>query len=220
MQRTITHQLNQSIRHELPNPSTSSLLLPRKMEPKDGYPPSFDYGESERRGREWHDDCATDEVLRILRGVINPPFGANLSTDDIAVRVKVMKARYLTFKKVTRTNGAYWNMKEKMVEADASTWKVIFQDNTEVIVLSDSVVPDAPIRGIQFHSPADLHEVTSPMSGPSTRVRRKLFDVGGPCFDEESSTIAPARFKQSAKVVLGSPKRSSCASWSPCSISR
>ncbi|XP_047957239.1 uncharacterized protein LOC125202809 isoform X3 [Salvia hispanica] len=123
MQRTITHQLNQSIRHELPNPSTSSLLLPRKMEPKDGYPPSFDYGESERRGREWHDDCATDEVLRILRGVINPPFGANLSTDDIAVRVKVMKARYLTFKKVTRTNGAYWNMKEKMVEADASTWK-------------------------------------------------------------------------------------------------
>ncbi|KAG6437955.1 hypothetical protein SASPL_102886 [Salvia splendens] len=196
-----------------------------------------------RGGWEWDDDCGTDEVLR---GVINPPFGAKLSTEDISIRVKLLKTRYMTFKK------AYWNMKDKVVVAtsrherdvlagayltpefcllasffglfdvkDEFPHEVItLSDNTEVIVLSDSLVPDAPIRGMRYDSPADSNEVTSPMSDPSTRVRRKLFDVGGPCFDEASSTKSPTRFNPPKEEILGSPKGSSCAAWSPCPISR
>lgn len=80
-----------------------------------------------RGGREWGDECGSEEVLRILRGVINPPFGAGLSTDDISIQVKFMNAWFLTFKKVVKTNGAYWNMKDKIVSADEPTWKLIFQ---------------------------------------------------------------------------------------------
>lgn len=80
-----------------------------------------------RGGREWDDDCGSEEVFRTLRGVINPPFGSELSTDDISTRVHFLKARYSTFKKVTRTDGAYWNMKDKVVIADDSTWKLIFK---------------------------------------------------------------------------------------------
>ena len=54
---------------------------------------------------------------------------------------------------------------------------ITLSDNTEVIVLSDSLVPNAPIRGMRYDSPTDSAEVTSPMPGPSTRVCRKLFDV-------------------------------------------
>ena len=84
-----------------------------------------------RGGWEWDDDCGSEEVLHILRGVINPPFGAELSTED---RVKLMKARHLTFKKVVRTNEAYWKMKDKVVSADESTWKLIFQARINPLV--------------------------------------------------------------------------------------
>lgn len=50
-----------------------------------------------RRGREWEDANVLDEVHRNVRGVINHPFGAELSSDEISVRVKLWKARYITF---------------------------------------------------------------------------------------------------------------------------
>ena len=70
------------------------------------------------------------EVLRSVRGVINPPFGADLTSEDIALRVRQLNGRYITYKKVVATNGVYWNMKDKVVVADESTWKLIFQAGT------------------------------------------------------------------------------------------
>ena len=55
-----------------------------EMQSRDGYSSSLDYGEYEG-GQEWDDDCGSDEVLRILRGMINPPFGAQLSIEDISI---------------------------------------------------------------------------------------------------------------------------------------
>ncbi|KAG6434542.1 hypothetical protein SASPL_106180 [Salvia splendens] len=209
-----------------------------------------------RNGREWEDAHVPEKGLCNVCGVINHPFGADLSSEEISVRVKVLKARYIMFKKVVATNGVPWNMEDKVVVADDTTWKAIFQrdasvgtyyyrdepeftllailfglsdvklefpnevitlsDTTEVILLSDSLVLDAPIRGKPYDSPADSDEVTSPMPAPSARVRRKLFDVGVPCFDEMSSNKSPTRFKPMKEGIFSSPKGSLCASWSPC----
>ena len=82
-----------------------------------------------KNGREWEDANVSAEVLCNVRGVINSPFGADLTSEDIALRVKQLKDRYITFKKVVATNEVYWNMKDKVV-ADESTWKIIFQVGT------------------------------------------------------------------------------------------
>ncbi|XP_047939802.1 uncharacterized protein LOC125187257 [Salvia hispanica] len=205
-----------------------------------------------RNGRDWEDGNVPNEVICNVRGVINSPFGSDLSSEEISVRVKVLKARYTTFKKVIATTGVVWHMEDKVATADDSVWKDIFKlnstagayyyhdepefpllaslfglsdvkiefpnevitlsDTTEVIVLSDSVVPDAPRRGNQYDSPPDSDEVTSPMSAASGHVRRKLFDGGLPCFDVGSSTRSPTHFKPVQMGMFSSPKGSSCAS--------
>ncbi|KAG6399830.1 hypothetical protein SASPL_141315 [Salvia splendens] len=97
---------------------------------------------------------------------------------------------------------------------------ITLSDTTEVIVLTETVEPNAPVRVCMYQSPTDSDEVNSPMSGPSTRVRRKLFDVGAPCFDGTTSNKPPNRYTPPNKDVLASPKASSCASWSPFPASR
>ena len=93
-------------------------------------------------------------------------------------------------------------------------------DTTEIIVLSKSVVPDAPTKPVPYDSPADSDEVTSLLPGPTSRIPRKLFDTGVTCGGETSRTKSPTRFQQVKKANLSSPKASSCASWSPCPSAR
>ncbi|KAL1560097.1 hypothetical protein AAHA92_10358 [Salvia divinorum] len=208
-----------------------------------------------KNDRGWNGASVPYEVFHNVRKVINPRFGVALTCEDLAIRLKLLEARYNTFKYVVATHGVrQWRIHLRIVAADDSTWKLIFQrnayaaayyhsdepefnfmvtmfgfhdvkvevshevislsDNTEVIVITDSAVPNAPILGRLYASPADPDEVTLPMSGPATRVHRKLFDMSGPCFDELSSNKSPARFIP-AKEISWSPKGSSCASWSP-----
>ncbi|KAG6430352.1 hypothetical protein SASPL_108417 [Salvia splendens] len=80
-----------------------------------------------RRGREWEDGNVPEDVLRNVRDVIMHPFGMDLTTDDIAGRVKLLKARYISFKKLVKTNGVQWNPQHRIVVASDSTWNFIFK---------------------------------------------------------------------------------------------
>ncbi|KAL1534100.1 hypothetical protein AAHA92_31499 [Salvia divinorum] len=208
----------------------------------------------------WDDASVPDYVLREVRKVINSRFGSELTCGDLVVRLKLLKHRYNTFKDVVATHGVHWNFIDKLIIANESTWKLIFErnpyagayycrnepefnlmasmfglfdvkvedshevislsDNTEVILISDSIIPNDPITGHGYASPVDADEVTSPLLGPTSRVRRKLFDVNESNSDQFSSTKSPSCFTSVKKVISSSPKWSSCASWSPLPISR
>ncbi|KAG6382509.1 hypothetical protein SASPL_157821 [Salvia splendens] len=209
-----------------------------------------------RTGREWEDGNVPAEVLRNVRDVINHPFGLDLTTDDISVRVKLLKARFVRFKKLVKTNGVQWNTQDRIVAAMDETWKFIFKrdasaaeyyyrdepdfsllasffgpydvkveipdevitisDNSaEVIVLSDSDVPEAPMQNRLIDSPAISDEATSPMPVSSTFVRRKLFEADKPSFHARPSTSLPIVYNTEKMVNLSPPDGESCASWSP-----
>ncbi|KAG6400976.1 hypothetical protein SASPL_137821 [Salvia splendens] len=104
---------------------------------------------------------------------------------------------------------------------------IAISDTTEVIVITDSPVPNAPVRAKHAHSPADPDEVNSPFVIPSKMVCRKLFDESSNNTDQGSSSRAggyagrmdpPLLFP--GKHVYSSPKGSSCASWSPAASLR
>ena len=80
-----------------------------------------------RNGRQWEDANVPDDVLRNVCAVINHPFGVELTTDDLSVRVKLLKARYRRFKKLVQSDGVQWNTEDRLVIASDSTWKLIFQ---------------------------------------------------------------------------------------------
>lgn len=80
-----------------------------------------------RRGQEWEDANVPDEVLGNVRVVLNHPFGVDLTTNDIAVRLKLLKARYRRFKKLVNTDGVQWIPQDRVVSAADSTWKLVFQ---------------------------------------------------------------------------------------------
>lgn len=80
-----------------------------------------------RRGQEWEDANVPDEVLGNVRVVLNHPFGVDLTTNDIAVRLKLLKARYRQFKKLVNTGGVQWIPQDRVVSAADSTWKLVFQ---------------------------------------------------------------------------------------------
>lgn len=102
------------------------------------------------------------------------------------------------------------------VKVEFSQEVITISDNsTKVIVLSDSDVPDAPIRGQQMYSPSDSDEVTSPISAPATFVRQKLFDVEVPSFSALCNSSSPNRFNTGKSVNFSSTKGESSASWSP-----
>ncbi|KAG6390401.1 hypothetical protein SASPL_148135 [Salvia splendens] len=209
-----------------------------------------------RTGREWEDGNVPAEVLRNVRDVINHPFGLDLTTDDISVRVKLLKARFVRYKKLVKTNGVQWNTQDRIVAATDETWKFIFKrdasaaayyyrdepdfsllasffgsydvkveipdevitisDNSEeVIVLSDSDVPEAPMQNRLIVSPAISDEATSPMPVSSTFVRRKLFEADKPSFHARPSTSLPTVYNTEKMVNLSPPDGESCASWSP-----
>ncbi|KAL1550735.1 hypothetical protein AAHA92_18663 [Salvia divinorum] len=114
---------------------------------------------------------------------------------------------------------------------------IMISDTIEVIAISDPTVPIAPGPGLPSASPADPDEVTSPILGGATRVRRKLFDDVVLTIDQQSSNMAPfcclfptadgslknkmenkSSFRSipvKKKGVESSPHGSSCASWSP-----
>lgn len=80
-----------------------------------------------RSGRQWDDVNLPDEVLRNVRAVLNHPFGADQTTDEISIRVRLLKDRYIRFKKLVKTGGVQWNPQDWFVSAADSTWKAIFQ---------------------------------------------------------------------------------------------
>ncbi|KAL1553428.1 hypothetical protein AAHA92_14107 [Salvia divinorum] len=212
-------------------------------------------------------------VLVEVCKVINDHFRSELTCGDLAIRLELLKVRYNTFKEVVATPGVQWDLDEKMILADDSTWKFIFQtnpfsrayyhrdepqfnliaamfgfdhvkienshevitisDTTEHIVITDSTVPNAPYNGIHMASPADPDEVNSPLTDPSTRVRRKLFDEAETNADQLSTSVSPngniinsgvlgnkvPHHLFQIKELYSSPKGSSSASWSPFSKS-
>ena len=80
-----------------------------------------------RSGREWKSGKLPNEVINNVRAVVNHPFGAELSSDDISARVQQLRGRYLLFKKVVGTHGVQWNMLDRVVAAEDSTWKIIIE---------------------------------------------------------------------------------------------
>ncbi|KAG6431439.1 hypothetical protein SASPL_109518 [Salvia splendens] len=174
-----------------------------------------------RTGREWEDGNVPAEVLRNVRDVINHPFGLDLTTDDISVRVKLLKAR-------DASAAAYYYRDEPDFSLLASFFgpydvKVeipdevitILDNSAEVIVLSDSDVPEAPMQNRLIDSPAISDEATSPMPVSSTFVRRKLFEADKPSFHARPSTSLPIVYNTEKMVNLSPPDGESCASWSP-----
>ncbi|KAG6406155.1 hypothetical protein SASPL_133754 [Salvia splendens] len=188
-----------------------------------------------RNEREWEDANVPDEVLRNVRDVINHPFGVDLATDDIAVRVKLLKARYMCFKKLVKTHGVQWNTQDRIVSASDATCKFIFKrdasatayfyrDEPDFSLLASffgsydikiEIPQEAPTHDRLIHSPSDSDEVTSPMPAPSTFVRRKLFEVDKPSFHTRPNSSFPRLYNTEKSVNFSSPKGESCASWSP-----
>ena len=68
-----------------------------------------------------------DEVINNVRAVLNHPFGAALSTEDVSERCKHLKARYRLFKKVVATHGVLWNQDARVVTAEDQAWKLIIE---------------------------------------------------------------------------------------------
>lgn len=54
---------------------------------------------------------------------------------------------------------------------------ITLSDNTEIVVITDTVEPNAPVRGHVIELDVDLDEVNSPPPGAASRVRRKLFHI-------------------------------------------
>ncbi|KAG6396508.1 hypothetical protein SASPL_142659 [Salvia splendens] len=174
-----------------------------------------------RTGREWEDGKVPDAVLRNVRDVINHPFGLDLTTDDIAVRVKLLKARDASaaayyyrdepdFSLLASFFGAY------DVKVEIPDEVITISDNSaEVIVLSDSDIPAEPTQNRLIHSPAISDEVTSPMPVSSTFVRRNLFEVDIPSFHARPSSSLPTVYNNEKRVNFSSSDGESCASWSP-----
>lgn len=80
-----------------------------------------------RSGREWDALNLSHEMLNNVCAVLNPPFGAFLSTVDVSDRLKHLNDRYRRFKKVVRTPRVQWNQVDKVVTADDHTWKQIIE---------------------------------------------------------------------------------------------
>lgn len=97
-----------------------------------------------RSGREWDDANVPEDVLRNVRSVINLPFGVELTTEDISVRIALLKARYHRFKKLVKTDGVQWNVDEHFVSAADSTWKLLFQ----VLIISQSITSNILFKNL------------------------------------------------------------------------
>ncbi|XP_042009137.1 uncharacterized protein LOC121757698 [Salvia splendens] len=108
------------------------------------------------------------------------------------------------------------------VKVEAATEVITISDNTELIVITDTVEPNAPVRGRVKQLDVDLDEVNSPSPGAACRVRRKLFQVEPVNLDMDhlSSSKSPSRVIPAKKLTGSSPKGSSGASCSPLPTSR
>ncbi|KAG6406465.1 hypothetical protein SASPL_134067 [Salvia splendens] len=63
------------------------------------------------------------------------------------------------------------------VKVEEATEVITLSDNTEIVVITDTVEPNAPVRGRVHVMDEDLDEVNSPAPGAASRVHRKLFQI-------------------------------------------
>ncbi|KAG6436360.1 hypothetical protein SASPL_101256 [Salvia splendens] len=180
------------------------------------------------------------ELLRVrhqtFNEVVTTP-GVRWDLDE-----KLIVADEETLKFIFRTNplaGAYYYQDEaeynrlttmfglQDVKKEKSREVITMSDTTELIVITDSPVPNAPTRGKHAPSPVDPDEVNSPFIDQYTMVRRKLFDEPSTNTKQGSPSRAgglvgrmdPTRLLP-VKQLYSSPKGSSCACWSPAAPSR
>ncbi|KAG6434675.1 hypothetical protein SASPL_106315 [Salvia splendens] len=188
--------------------------------------------------------CA-DVVSRLeLLRVRHKTFNEILSTPGVRwdLDEKHIVADDETWKIIFRTNplaGAYYYQDEAEygrltavfgctgVKEENSREVITLSDTTEVIVITDSPVPNAPTRAKHVPSPGDAEEVNSPFINPSKTVIRKLFDESSSNTEQGSPSRAGGLVGRMdgtrlipVKQEYSSPKGSSCASWSPAAPSR
>ncbi|KAG6421808.1 hypothetical protein SASPL_118365 [Salvia splendens] len=186
-----------------------------------------------RIGHGWDDASVPNYVLRFCVKLINRRFGSELTCSDITTRLMLLKQRYDTFKALVATTGVRWEYVDKIIVANEAVWKgvliveeatevITLFDNTEIVVITDTIEPNAPVRGRVKELDVDLDEVNSPSPGAALRVRRKLFHIDEVNLDLDhlSSSKSPSHVIPTKKVMGASPKGSSWASWSPLPMSR
>ncbi|KAG6399802.1 hypothetical protein SASPL_141287 [Salvia splendens] len=147
--------------------------------------------------RHSNDESVPDAVLDEARTVFNLRFGSEITCADIMICVELLKVRFHTIKEVVATPGVCWDLDKRITVADDQTWKFIFR----LIVITDSIIPNAPYHGRSIVLPVDLDEVKLPLINPSSRVRRKLFDETSTTADQMSPTMARNNIKSSHRVV-------------------
>ena len=82
----------------------------------------------------------------------------------------------------------------------------ISDNSVEVILLSDSDVPNAAKRVQPNSSPPNSDEVTSPMPVATKGVGRMLFAAEVPSFTGLHSSSSPPRFNAERSTMFSSPK--------------
>ncbi|KAG6403669.1 hypothetical protein SASPL_135897 [Salvia splendens] len=82
-----------------------------------------------RIGSRSKDDSVTDAMLNEACEVINLRFAAELTCADVVSRLELLWVRYQTFNEVISTPGVRWDLDEKLIVADDTTWKLIFRSN-------------------------------------------------------------------------------------------
>ncbi|KAG6424549.1 hypothetical protein SASPL_114967 [Salvia splendens] len=154
-----------------------------------------------RAGSSSNDDSVTDaalnEACKTFKEVVSTS-GVRWDLDE-----KLIVADGATWKFIFRTNplaGAYYYEAEysrlttmfgiQGVKKEKSREVITISDATELIVITDSPVPNAPTRGKHVSSPTDQDEVNSPFIEPLTLVRRKLFDEPSTNTDEVLPSMA------------------------------
>ncbi|KAG6423913.1 hypothetical protein SASPL_114321 [Salvia splendens] len=196
-----------------------------------------------RSGRQWEDANLPDEVLRNVRDVIKHPFGVDLTPDDIAVRVKLLKGRYMCFKKLVKTDGVHWNPQDKIVSASDATWKLIFKRDASAAAYFYRDEPDFSLLASFFGAydvkaeiPDEVIQISDnsaevivisdsdvpvapnqerPMHSPSESDEVTSPIPAIPSFHALPSSPKPTRYTTSNIVNVTSPKGESCGSWSP-----
>ncbi|KAG6416352.1 hypothetical protein SASPL_123780 [Salvia splendens] len=108
------------------------------------------------------------------------------------------------------------------VKVEEATEVITLSDNTEIVVITDTIEPNVPLRGHVKELDVDLDEVNSPSPRAASRVRRKLFHIDEVNLDLDhlSSSKSPSHVIPAKKMMGASPKGSSWASWSLLPTSR
>ncbi|KAG6427377.1 hypothetical protein SASPL_111620 [Salvia splendens] len=82
-----------------------------------------------RAGRASNDDSVTEAELNEACKVIKLRFSTEITCADVVSRLELLRVRYEMFNKVVSTPGVRWDLDDKLIVADESTWMFMFQTN-------------------------------------------------------------------------------------------